>query len=308
MDADTLIAIGQLWPLVLCFALVLAIVLFRKQLAKFFERLTRVKVSSTGAEFQANDKIGHRETDATVNQQIQKESVSDVDDGSVEESSTTDNAYLTMLRAFVDSDFTTAKQAYEKKRAEVQSEDKRRELEAHYLSLCYIRAVDSGALDKLRALSSYKSTKVNVLRWLAYCYWSTKDYSKAREIYIEARDSADEVNAAQLTVSIAECWEKEGNPDQGIEEIIIKLREVEQADAKLYLYKSMASMYQAKGSERMRAIALEKALEFAPNDKGIRFSAAYAQSQAKLSAVSITNYDTLWLWCMNRYFFGCSVE
>ena len=52
-------------------------------------------------------------------------------------------------------------------------------------------------------------------------------------------------------------------------------------------------MYQAKGSERMSAIALEKALEFAPNDKNIRFSAAYAQSQAKLSAVAITNYDIL---------------
>ena len=43
----------------------------------------------------------------------------------------------------------------------------------------------------------------------------------------------------------------------------------------------------------MRAIALEKALEFAPNDKDVRFSAAYAQGQAKLSAVAITNYDIL---------------
>ena len=128
---------------------------------------------------------------------------------------------------------------------------------------------------------------------MAHCYWSTRDYSKAREIYIEARDSADEVDAAQLTRDIADCWAKEGDPDQGLEEVILKLREVEQDDAKLYLYKSMASMYQAKGSERMRAIALEKALEFAPRDTNIRFNAAYAQSNAKLSAVSITNYDTL---------------
>ena len=48
-------------------------------------------------------------------------------------------------------------------------------------------------------------------------------------------------------------------------------------------------MYQAEGSERMRAIALEKALEFAPHDTDIRFNAAYAQSKANLSAISITN-------------------
>ena len=293
MDADTLIAIGQLWPLVLSFAAILAIVLFRGQLAKFFERLNSVKVSGTGAEFQANDKVEHRETDATVSQQIQEEAATDDDDDSVEESPTTDNAFVTMIRAFGDSDFTKAAQAYEELQAATQSDDARRRIEAHYLYHRYTRAADSGALAKLRELASHTSTKVSILRWLARCYWSTKDHSKAREIYREARDSADEVNAAQLTRDIADCWAKEGNPDQGLEEVVLKLREVEQDNAKLYLYKSMASMYQAKGSERMHAIALDKALEFAPRDKDIRFSAAYAQSQAKLSAVAITNYDTL---------------
>lgn len=292
MDADTLIAIGQLWPLVLSLALILVIILFRGQLAKFFERLNSVKVS--GAEFRANDndKADQEERGIAVSQQIQEEPVSDAENDSVEDSSTTDYVFI-MIRAFEDSNFTVAKQAYEEQWRAAQSDDERHEIEARYLYLRYIRAADSGALARLRELSSHKSTKVDVLRWLALCYWNTRDYSKAREIYIEARDSADEVNAAQLTRDIADCWAKEGNPDQGLEEVILKLREVEQDDAKLYLYKSMASMYQAKGSEKMYAIALEKALEFAPRDKDIRFSAAYAQSQAKLSAVAITNYDTL---------------
>ena len=291
MDADTLIAIGQLWPLVLSLALILVIILFRGQLAKFFERLNSVKVS--GAEFRANDKVDQNERDTTVNQQIQEESTADDDDGSVETGLTTDEAFVIMIKAFENSNFTVAKQAYEEQQKAAQSDDERHEIEAQYLYLRYTRAADSGALAKLRELASHPSTKVSVLRWLARCYWSTKDHSKAREIYIEARDSADEINAAQLTCDIADCWAKEGNPDQGLEEVIIKLREVERTDAKSYLYKSMASMYQTKGSERMRAIALEKALEFAPNDKEIRFRAAHAQSEAKLSAVSITNYDTL---------------
>ena len=291
MTADALNALGQLWKLVLSIAFLVGLFLFRGQIAGFIDRVKSIKVGDK--ELQANDKVGQNEKDTTVSQQVQEESAADVDEGLAEESRTTDNALVTMFRAFEDSDFTRAEQAYEEQRAAAQPDDEQREIDAIYLHLRYTKAADSGALAKLRELASHRPTKAKVLYWLALCYWDTKDYSKAREIYTEARDSADEVYAAQLTGYIAECWAKEGSPDQGLEEVITKLREVEKGDAKVHLYKSMASMYQAKGSERMRAIALEKALEFAPRDIDIRFSAAYAQSQAKLSAVSITNYDTL---------------
>lgn len=291
MTADALNALGQLWKLVLSIAFLVGLFLFRGQIAGFIDRVKSIKVGDK--ELQANDKVGQNEKDTTVSQQVQEESAADVDEGLAEESRTTDNALVTMFRAFEDSDFTRAEQAYEEQRAAAQPDDEQREIDAIYLHLRYTKAADSGALAKLRELASHRPTKAKVLYWLALCYWYTKDYSKARKVYIEARDSADEVYAAQLTGDIAKCWAKEGSPDQGLEEVIIKLREVEKDDAKVHLYKSMASMYQAKGSERMRAIALEKALEFAPRDIDIRFSAAYAQSQAKLSAVSITNYDTL---------------
>ncbi len=292
MDAETLNALGQLWKPILALAFLIGLFMFRGPISGFISRLTSVKFGDK--ELQANDKVEQNDGDATVSQQVQKESVADVDDNSsVEEPPITGNAFMTMIDAFENSDFTMAEQAYEEHQAKLQPEDDRHEFEAIYLYFRYTKASDSEALVKLRELASHKSTKAKVLYSLARCYWSTKDYSKAREIYTEARNTADEVYAAQLTGNIAECWEKEGNPDQGLEEVITKLQEVEKADAKVILYKSMASMYQAKGSERMRAIALEKALEFAPNDTDIRFNAAYAQSQANLSAVSITNYDTL---------------
>ena len=291
MVAEVLNAFGQAWKSILALAFLIGLFLFRGPINGFINRLKSVKVGDK--ELQATDKVDQNEREIAVSQQIQEEAATDVDKDSVEESPATDNTFLTMIRAFIDSDFTKAEHVYEERRRAAQSDDERREIEAHYLYLRYTKAADSEALAKLRELASHTSTKANVLRWLADCYWDTRDYSKAREIYTEARDSADEVNAAQLTCDIAECWAKEGNPDQGLEEVILKLREVEQDNAKLYLYKSMASMYQAKGSERMHAIALEKALEFAPRDKDIRFSAAYAQSQARLSAVAITNYDTL---------------
>lgn len=291
MDAETINALGQLWKPILTLAFLIGLFMFRGPISGFISRLTSVKVGDK--ELQANDQVGQKQEDANVSQQVQKESAADVDGSSVEEPPITGNAFIIMIDAFERSDFRMADQAYEEQRSAVQSADERRGIEAIYLYFRYTKASDSEALVKLRELASHESTKAKVLHSLARCYWSTKDYSKAREIYEEARDAADEVYAAELTGHIAECWEKEGNPDQGLEEVVTKLQEVEEANAKVHLYKSMASMYQAKGSERMRAIALEKALEFAPNDTDIRFNAAYAQSQANLSAVSITNYDTL---------------
>ena len=291
MDAETINALGQLWKPILALAFLITIFLFRGPISGFISRLTSIKFGDK--ELQANDKVEQNEENATVSQQVQKESTTDVDDSSVEEPPTTGDAFIKMIVAFKLSNFKMAEQAYEEQLAAEQSEDERRKIEADYLYRRYTNASDSTALAKLRELASHRSTKARVLYSLARCYWSTKDYSKAREIYAEARDVADEVYAAQLTGHIAECWEKEGNPDQGLEEVITKLQEVEKADAKVHLYKSMASMYQAEGSERMRAIALEKALEFAPHDTDIRFNAAYAQSKANLSAISITNYDIL---------------
>lgn len=293
MDTETLNALEQLWKPILAFGfivvLLVGLILFRGQIAGLIDRVRSINVRYRElGELEA--KVDQSEKDT---QQIQEESVADVDDDSAETDPTTDDAFVRMIRAFESSDFTIAEQAYEEHQATVRSDDERRELEAHYLYLRYTKAADSEALAKLRELASHTSTKTEVLRWLADCYWDTRDYSKARDIYTEARDSADEINAAQLTYKIVACWAKEGDPDQGLEEVILKLREVEQAEAKLYLYKSMASMYQAKDSERMCAIMLEKALEFAPRDTDIRFRAAYAQNKAKLSAMSVTNYDIL---------------
>ena len=217
MDADTLNALGQLWKPILSLALLIGLFLFRGPVAGFINRLKSVKVGDK--EFQANDKVDQNETHTTVNRQIQEDSATDDDDDSVEDSLTTDNAdsaFVTMIRAFGDSDFTKAAQAYEELQASARNLTMSGvELRPTTYTTAILWAADSGALDKLRELASHTSTKTNILRWLGHCYWSTKDYSKAREAYTEARDSADEINAALLTRDIADCWAKEGDPESG---------------------------------------------------------------------------------------------
>ena len=289
MSADAITAIGQLWKLVLAIAILVSVVLFRRQIGGFIGRLRTIKLGNK--ELQTDKEVNQDDSDKG-SQQVQEESVIDVNDGVVEKS-TPDDGFRSMVRAFEDSDLAMAEKAYDIEKETAKTDDDRRILQAIYLHYRYTKASDPQAIARLRNLSSHQSTRANVLSFLALCYWETKDYATAREVYVQTRDCASEEHAARITASIADCWLKEGNPNKGLAEVASRLREVQETDAKVHLYKSLASMFEANGSERMRAIALEKALEFVPHDTDVRFSAAYAQGQAKLSAVSIANYDTL---------------
>jgi hypothetical protein len=55
----------------------------------------------------------------------------------------------------------------------------------------------------------------------------------------------------------------------------------------------MANAYENLGESALQAIALQKALEFEPDDASTLFSAAYSQSEAKLFGLCVDNYRTL---------------
>lgn len=289
MSEDFIIAIGELYKLVLSIALLLGIILFRRQIGGFIDRLRTIKLGNK--ELQTDKEIVDDNNDKE-SQQLQEESVIDADEG-VEETSKPDDGFRSMVKAFEDSDYEMAERAYGMEKETAKTEDDKRILQAWYLHYRYTKASDPQAIAELRNLSSHQSTRANVLSLLALCFWETKDYATAREVYVQARDWASEEHAARITASIADCWHKEGDPNSGLAEVVSRLQEAQDTDAKVHLYKSLASMFEANGAERMRAIALEKAIEFVPHDTELRFSAAYAQGQAKLSAVSIANYDTL---------------
>ena len=188
MSADAITAIGQLWKLVLAIAILVSVVLFRRQIGGFIGRLRTIKLGNK--ELQTDKEIVDGDSDKGI-QQVQEESVIDVNDGMVEKSKP-DDGFRSMVRAFEDSDFEMAEKAYEMEKETAKTEDDKRILHAIYLHYRYTKASDPQAISKLRNLSSHQSTRANVLSLLALCYWETKDYATAREVYVQARDCASE--------------------------------------------------------------------------------------------------------------------
>ena len=295
--------VDQLWIIVPAIAFTITIIVFRKPISTFVSQLKNLTLQHKETQISAETEQSKEET--TADKQIQEMSVEDDKDSPEEKSPESNdsnskqqpriaNPYIRMIRAFARPDFKEAEEAYEEIIKGAQSEDDKRRIEIEYLYYRHTSASDSEALGKLHKLVSHKSTRKDAIFRLAGCYWATKDYSKAREVYEKAREGEeDEVYSSDLTSKIAQCWSKEGDPDKGLEEVVARLQVVEKEESKPTLYRAMAFLYKVKGCKRMRAIMLEKLLEFEPNNKRSRFDAALSQSNANLTAISIYNYETL---------------
>ena len=72
------------------------------------------------------------------------------------------------------------------------------------------------------------------------------------------------------------------------------LQTIKEEKFRLPLYRSIAAVFKAKKDELSQAIALEKATSLDPEDKQLRFEAAYAlRTNVKLLHSAATNYDTI---------------
>ena len=163
MSADVLNAFGQAWKSILALAFLIGLFLFRGPINGFISRLKSVKVGDK--ELQATDKIDQNEREIAVSQQIQEESVVDVEDGSVETGLTTDEAFVIMIKAFEDSNFTVAKQAYEEQWRAAQSDEERCEIEATYISATLEPLIQKHWLDFANSLLMYQQKQMFFVGW-----------------------------------------------------------------------------------------------------------------------------------------------
>ena len=72
-----------------------------------------------------------------------------------------------------------------------------------------------------------------------------------------------------------------------------ELGKTAEPENKAKLYSEIAAVLKTRGDQGLRAIALEKAIEYTPTDNRARFDLAYGSSLAGFGELSALNYDTL---------------
>ncbi len=202
-----------------------------------------------------------------------------------------------MISAFVSADIERGEEVYEQaQNAESDANEKLR-IEAIYLRLRYGRG-DTTALDKLQDLAERAKEAPEVLptvyEFVGSAYDIAEEFQAANKAYESAAEVAQsEEERAQYVNSAAHCLFEAGDTKEAFERLVVEIERTSSRKALSKLYSGLASLHKEAGNTDVRAIALQKALEYKPNDTQLRFGAAYSSSESDLSALSLMHYRIL---------------
>ncbi len=170
-----------------------------------------------------------------------------------------------------------AEEAYRTALEEAEDPAKKHSLEGIYLATTFLHGRDQEALSKLDRLSTGGEAEGTYALWLGFCLSHVREYENAAAAYIKAASSADSDSDKAARWSLAaRALERAGHEAEAQALLLRRLAEIADPAALSELYKALSDLL--RDDPELRALALEKAVEFNPGDKDLRFEAAYAYS------------------------------
>ena len=292
--AATIHAVAELWPLVLIATGIVILIIYRKPFREFLEAAKLIKIKGPGVEASlerdSSQGAGSSASKDEATPPIPAPSINDLPEQKSEHAT----PFWDMYHALANKKPSDAKEAFERLQAEEKDFSKRDKNEIFYLQLKYVKLGDTAALQKLDDFSKDPRTRSDASYWLAYCHEYSRNYPKAIEVAQKALsfEMTDDDRSAQLRL-IARCFQALGKPDEAISTLTDGLSKVQENKAVASLYKALADVYKKMDERIMEAVALQKALQFEPENTDILFAAAYAQSNTDLFTLGVLNYSTL---------------
>src|SRR6266496_2401611 len=174
---------------------------------------------------------------------------------------------------------------------------KRVQNEAAYL---YLKAKSgyAGAFEQLIAFSKkhedMKEIYSDSQRFIGYIYSGFGNNRRAIEAFDTAYKATEvPMQKARLVSLKADCLYKMGRESEAISIITSEIATIESLDAQSELYENLADLFKQSDKWELRAIAIEKAIEYRTSDSNLRFAAAYAYAEAGLQMLSLMHYIDL---------------
>lgn len=296
MSPEMVTAIASLWKLVVAIAILFLIVFYRDSMKDAIINIKSMIVKKGDTELRIERK---EENDATINA-IAKgatEPFEAKEEQTEPLSISTEPGQwlLKIVPALLNKKPEEAKIAFENYRAAEIDAQKKLRMEVLFDYYRYIYNNEQQAIFDLQKLSEVDSIKSFVFYYLAQCYRYARSYDNAVDALRKSLDTAgSEEERAVRAESLADLMlEKGDSPDSALAIILDVFKRVKSREYQSPLYSALASIFEKDDNQLLRAIALEKIIALSPNDQNRIFEAAYAQSHAELSPISMANYDTL---------------
>lgn len=292
-------AIGSLWPLALILALTLCVILFRNEIKGTLNRLTELRLRR--GETELSSAYGQLEDQSADTDSQQQESRGSPEEPSATtetdsvESRPSDEHLGEMVDAFIkDNDIGRGEQLFEELQNKEEEGEQKLKNEATYLYLRYSTG-DTSAIEKLLQLLERVKSTPQVLpvvhNIMGMVYEKSEEFMKASEYYEHAAEVAQmDSERADYKVSAARSKFLSGETYRAREDLKKEIGKSEAPIVMARLYEGIADLYDRMGNSELKAVILEKAIECSPNDKHLRFDAAYAYSGANAEHLALLHY------------------
>lgn len=298
-------AIGQLWKLGLVLFFIMFVLMFRKQLATFLGRMTKLEVRRGNAELsiQAEENAVDASTSGNIavgQQAIVRETAATLEAVSIgrQENSTDGDELLDeFLKAGTETrDESLIDELYERLIKTEVDKVKLMNYRRLYLTFKFYLG-DTTAVTSLQELAVEAINTIThpkVLYSLGLCYRSSSLHEKAIEIMTVAlTECTDESFRVPLTVELSDTLFSIGKKEDAYALLIDEVAKPVDANLKFALFTALATLYKQASEYELQALALERALESKPNDTDVLFEVAYAYGQQGSNFMSLLHYLNL---------------
>ncbi len=287
-------AIASLFPLVASLVVLILGLIYRKPLTNFLFNLSKLifKKGDTELSVETVEKI-------TTSTEIVEETVrvaisSDAPQKNPQEISKPNdsNWFMKMWEALNKREMSEAEEAYKMLQASVIDAKEKLSNEIFYQYLRFTKANERSAISELEKIAEKSEARSLALFWLSECYKFENAFEKAKTtLKLSLEAAATEEEKAYRANAMVDLLLKMEGPVNEAFDILSDIMRTISKENQARIYRAYAEIYKKTENKLLRAISLEKAIEIDSSDNSLLFQAAYAQSEAGLPALAITNYE-----------------
>ena len=293
MSVELITAIGSLWKLGVVVLLTGALYVFRSQLRQLLDGLLDVSIKHGNTEFAL--KGGGKKADlppiiTEATPPAQQAGIPSENKAGYKDASPNAN-FRSYFDALSGKNVVALDSAFNEWQTSESNADRRLNLTAMHLFNLYCYFGNEEAFGKLRSLARRDEADADVKRWLASAYDTAGEHLKAAEAYQQAAGLCKtEEERAQSLASAAVSLLGAGKANEALTNLMAELGKSDSDEAKSHLYEGLATLYEKTNEPGLRVLALEKALQCRPNNRALRFQAAYGYSQESFSRLAFFHY------------------
>jgi len=302
-----ILAVGSIWPFLSVTFLIVVLVINRKKIGVYFDKLTSVKLKKGDAEIEvikevvkvAESKEIKADYEGKVESEVktllvEKETSIVVASTGIKETKSIEQVFHLYTN---DKDFEKGNKMF----AEIQQEEQVAEKKySNYFLFYYLQYIsgvvgsDEKLVNKILEISNDNELKAEGYNILAKGYVETGSYKKALNIYIKSLELTDKDKVkSHCIVQMSECYYKIDEKAEALRLLLEYLQKENSDKFKHSIYLALAQYYENENNDFFRALAYEKAVEIVSNDLPSKFKIAFSYSKADKKYLSYLHYNSI---------------